>query len=487
MGAMSFDALGLVLSRVPDAEVMARLTTLVQSGRRVTVEILVHLAEIDSRRLHLGAGYNSLFAYCVGAHGMSEDEACRRIEVARLGTRFNAIWSLIASGDLSLSVAALLKVHLTEANQKRLLAAVSGKSVRAAREELAALFPMPDVPSSMRKLSQRGAPPSAAAAMGRDASVAVGHELPSQQLSLCHARDIAGTDAALVAVENRSAEASELGSTEAEMSGGGDERPFGDAEMLGTKAATRSVRHAAQQTEREGRRLEVGIPLENHAQRNTAAGLTECDSAFECDATSEGKGLSQGKAPSEGTALMEAEERQPSAPAARARANVSSAERARLEASAVGRYRVQFTIDSALKQRLELALDLMAHQNPARDFAVVVGRGLELLVDDLLRRRMASTGRPRPGGKSSGRRVRSETRRAVVERDGLRCTFVSAAGRRCEGRAFLEFDHERSFAQGGDSELGNVRLLCRSHNRYCAELAFGAAKIAREIERSRRG
>jgi hypothetical protein len=45
------------------------------------------LAEVDDRRLHLKAGYNSLFAYCVAVHGMSEDEACRRIEVARLGLR----------------------------------------------------------------------------------------------------------------------------------------------------------------------------------------------------------------------------------------------------------------------------------------------------------------------------------------------------------------------------------------------------------------
>jgi hypothetical protein len=51
-----------------------------------------------------------------------------------------------------------LKECLSEGNAAELLAAVSGKSVREAREALAARFPRPDVPTSLRKLPERRAP-----------------------------------------------------------------------------------------------------------------------------------------------------------------------------------------------------------------------------------------------------------------------------------------------------------------------------------------
>ena len=88
---------------------------------------------------------------------MSEDEACRRIDVARLARRCPAMFPLLATGQLSLSVAALLKPHLSVENHVDLLAAVSGKSVQQAREVVAGRFPLPDVPSSLRKLPERRA------------------------------------------------------------------------------------------------------------------------------------------------------------------------------------------------------------------------------------------------------------------------------------------------------------------------------------------
>jgi hypothetical protein len=35
----------------------------------------------------------------------------------------------------------------------------------------------------------------------------------------------------------------------------------------------------------------------------------------------------------------------------------------------------------------------------------------------------------------------------------------------------------------GGSEPGNVRVLCRAHNRFCAELEYGRSKVDREIAR----
>ena len=38
----------------------------------------------------------------------------------------------------------------------------------------------------------------------------------------------------------------------------------------------------------------------------------------------------------------------------------------------------------------------------------------------------------------------------------------------------LEFDHRVPVAQGGQGTVENVRLVCRAHNQYAAERAFGA-------------
>jgi len=140
------------LQELSDEQLLCGLARLGDRGRRVTAELVAHLAEVEHRRLHLHAACSSLFEYCVTRLGLSEDEACRRIEAARLGRRFPELFPLLAEGELSLSVAALLKPYLSEANHRELFQLLAGRSVRQARERLAARFPRPDVRSSVRKL-----------------------------------------------------------------------------------------------------------------------------------------------------------------------------------------------------------------------------------------------------------------------------------------------------------------------------------------------
>ncbi|MCA1827536.1 MAG: hypothetical protein LC689_11455 [Myxococcales bacterium] len=49
----------------------------------VEADLLVHLAEIDERKLYLQNAFPSMFAFCVGELGFSEDAAYSRILVAR--------------------------------------------------------------------------------------------------------------------------------------------------------------------------------------------------------------------------------------------------------------------------------------------------------------------------------------------------------------------------------------------------------------------
>jgi hypothetical protein len=145
------------LGALSDRQLLDGLGAVLGSGRRLLAELVAHLGEVEERRLHLDAACSSMFSYCVNRLGMSEDEACRRIEVARLARRYPAMFPLLAAGRLSLSVAALLKPHLSAENQLDVLAAVSGNSVQQAREVIAARFPRPDAPSSVRKLPERRA------------------------------------------------------------------------------------------------------------------------------------------------------------------------------------------------------------------------------------------------------------------------------------------------------------------------------------------
>src|SRR5512140_300213 len=109
-----------------DASLLHELHAIVGSHRRVTAELVLCLAEVDARRLHVEKGFPSLFSYCVERLRFSEDEACRRIEAARLARRFPAIHPLLETGALSLTVLGLLRHHLTDENHGELLAGVSG-------------------------------------------------------------------------------------------------------------------------------------------------------------------------------------------------------------------------------------------------------------------------------------------------------------------------------------------------------------------------
>jgi hypothetical protein len=57
---------------------------------------------------------------------------------------------------------------------------------------------------------------------------------------------------------------------------------------------------------------------------------------------------------------------------------------------------------------------------------------------------------------------------------------VSAGGRRCKARRFLEFDHAVPVARGGTATVEGLRLRCRAHNQYEADRAFGAEFMRRK-------
>jgi hypothetical protein len=153
-------------SHLSDAELVAEVKSLACRGREATAHLIAHLAELDARRLCLGAGFSSLFAYCVQVLQLSEAEAYNRIEAARAASKFPVILDRLAEGSLNLTTVRLLASFLTADNHLELLAAASGRSRREVEELRAQRFPQPDIASSVRKLPAprpMPVPPAAAA------------------------------------------------------------------------------------------------------------------------------------------------------------------------------------------------------------------------------------------------------------------------------------------------------------------------------------
>jgi hypothetical protein len=140
------------LTRLSDAELVARAKTLVARERDATAHLVAHLAEMDTRDVHLREGYESLYVYCRDVLGLSEGEAYNRIEVARAARRFPIILEMLAAGAVNLTAARLLAPHLTAANHREVLDSARGKKKREIEEIVAALSPRPDVAPSVRKL-----------------------------------------------------------------------------------------------------------------------------------------------------------------------------------------------------------------------------------------------------------------------------------------------------------------------------------------------
>ena len=153
-----------------------------------------------------------------------------------------------------------------------------------------------------------------------------------------------------------------------------------------------------------------------------------------------------------------------------------------------GRFKVQFTASQALCDRLREAQALLRHQLPDGDIAEIFERALTLLVQDAKRKRFAetSTRRCSKAARKNGaasRHIPANIKRAVCARDGGRCAFVGANGRRCGSRDFLEFHHLDPWARTKRHSTDRIELRCRGHNRYAAVLDYGAAYIARFARR----
>jgi hypothetical protein len=435
-----------------DDDLVIRVDALASSAREVTAELIAHLAALELRpSLYAGRGYGSLYDYCTRALRLSEDAACDRIRAARICRDFPALLDLLGSGSVSLTTIRLLQPHLTPENQEAVLLRATHRSRKQILALVAELAPQPDVAASVRKLPGPALPDPEVEPPSLPWETAPAH----RELELAAATP-----------------------------GAGDVAP---------RSAALAV---------------PGMPW-----------------------VFPGPGLFDGEAPVPAATAQDTPITSPIASPASARAVV--------RASAPGRYRVQFTIGEETHEKLERLQALMRREIPSGDVAVIFEQAVELMLMKVERAKLGAKAKARPSvagesvrtsqrrsrgagvadsvygnrirvetdshvagevtndetsGSSSGpcgsrasgpiarpapsRHIPNTVKRAVWQRDGSRCAFVSGAGQRCAERAYLELHHIHPYALDGPPTVENISLRCRRHNTYEAELVFGARREA---------
>jgi hypothetical protein len=141
------------LAQLSDDDLFSRAKALCDEGNRLLARLIVHLIEIEERRLHERRACSSMYVFCCTKLGMSESAAQRRAVAAQLVRRFPSLLGAIERGELHLSNLLLLRDHLRADNVDELVAAVAGKSARQVEVMLARRAPRPDVPAKVERVA----------------------------------------------------------------------------------------------------------------------------------------------------------------------------------------------------------------------------------------------------------------------------------------------------------------------------------------------
>jgi len=151
------------------------------------------------------------------------------------------------------------------------------------------------------------------------------------------------------------------------------------------------------------------------------------------------------------------------------------APRPRLEPLSAESFEMHAPISRSAYEKIAYAQALLGHSVPTTELPASIERAYDALIAQLEKQKFAKTSRQGTLRSSvDPRHIPAHVKRAVVERDGGRCTFVGEGGHRCGAVARVEFDHVDPVAIGGEATVDNIRLRCRAHNQYEAERIFGA-------------
>ncbi len=139
------------LSKLTDKNLLGALKNLVGEERKIITLVLLHLREVENRRLFATLGFSSLYDYCRSELGYSEASAQRRISAMRLLKEVPEVEKKINSGALTLNVISQAQSFFREkakideplkTHEKiEILHKFENKSVREVEREIFAMSP----------------------------------------------------------------------------------------------------------------------------------------------------------------------------------------------------------------------------------------------------------------------------------------------------------------------------------------------------------
>src|SRR4051812_3737963 len=463
------------LQSLSSPDLLAATRALARRSSIVEADLLLHLAEIDDRKLYLGTIYPSMFAFCLEELGFSEDVAYNRMMVARAARRFPALVDALRQGKVHLAGLRLLVPHLTQENHADVLARASGKSKRRIEELIADMWPLPPIPSSIRRLVPES--PLVSTRFQRLPRSEV------QQGDASTAAESASLEAPLRSPPGGPASPSAGGalSSAATPAGSALRRERDRPVVAPLSADTFRIQFTASRATRD--KLQQAQDLLRHRVPDGDL-ATIVDAALDAliaktlkERFAVGRkrrsarkvsrsGESASVPPQAGTASVSPQPETPSAP---------SQPETSLAPSQPG--------TSSAPSQPETS-----SAPPQLDCASVAAQaGTGLVPPQTTQSELVPT--QAEEDETCSRHIPDAIKRAVFERDGGRCTFVDDQGRRCDTTDALEFEHDEGFARTQRHQLARIRLVCRAHNQYLAEQLYGRAFMdqARGRRRARSG
>lgn len=154
----------LNLTKLSSAEVVESAKRLISEERRLSLEILWHIREIEARRAFADMGYASMHEMLIQFFAYSEGSAYRRLSAARLLSEVPAVESALREGKLSLTTTSMARRFFEQerkagkpySKQEKgaVLQLLEGKSRLEAEKELATLAPQPAKPEQARFINE---------------------------------------------------------------------------------------------------------------------------------------------------------------------------------------------------------------------------------------------------------------------------------------------------------------------------------------------
>ena len=402
-----------------DSALVAGLENLRGKERKIQLDILLYIVELEKRKLYLLRGYNSLFEFCTRQLGYSRASAYRRIQASKCIGRFPKVANMLLTGELNISIVSLISGILTIENINTIISLVRGKSYRDA--EIAIVMYKPIETKARDKI--------------KPVSVLEKKSGPDIMTN----RDTKNTDICLNVETNRR-NSNNNNINEIDFSPGAD---------------TSSVKETSKE-ETEGLELKQKFKLEFMVDPEFIKKLDRIKSQL---SRKYPKGVNFEML---FTVVIDEYLDRHSPEKRIQRREKRGADKQNKEA---------------------MFIDKEKDRNKAkasRDKQALKTKGVSSKQKENIKKRQKINKDTANGNnnrlrtnKERTRNIPAAVRDKVFKRDGGKCTFAGNNGNRCNSTWNLQIDHIVPFAKGGDNSLENLRLLCERHNKLEAERAYG--------------